>query len=107
MVRWVQQGTNIGHLPNTSKSPLGPEEITRLSSAYEQALRTIGVQDRNDPLAELIARKIIEIGQTGLKDPARQRSGLGDDRNAWFVGVLEPGGECHRQRLCQAHWRCE
>ena len=52
-------------------SPLGPEEITRLSTAYEQALRTIGVQDRNDPLTELIARKIIEIGQTGLQDPAK------------------------------------
>lgn len=51
-------------------SPLEPEEITRLSTAYEQALRTIGVQDRNDPLTELIAKKIIEIGQTGLKDPA-------------------------------------
>jgi len=51
-------------------SPLGPEEITRLSKAYEQALRTIGVQDRNDPLTELIAKKIIEIGQTGLKDPS-------------------------------------
>ncbi|MET4038001.1 hypothetical protein ABIB94_009119 [Bradyrhizobium sp. JR7.2] len=51
-------------------SPLRPEEITRLSTAYEQALRTIGVQDRNDPLTELIAKKIIEIGQTGLKDPA-------------------------------------
>jgi hypothetical protein len=51
-------------------SPLGPEEITRLSTAYEQALRAIGVQDRNDPLTELIAKKIIEIGQTGLKDPA-------------------------------------
>ncbi|MHC4049873.1 hypothetical protein [Bradyrhizobium sp. 25ACV] len=51
-------------------SPLGPEEITRLSKAYEQALRTIGVQDRNEPLTELIAKKIIEIGQTGLKDPS-------------------------------------
>jgi hypothetical protein len=28
------------------------------------------VQDRNDPLTELIAKKIIEIGQTDLKDPA-------------------------------------
>lgn len=51
-------------------SPLGPEEIARLSRAYEQALRMIGVQDRNDPLTELIAKKVIEIGQTGLKDPA-------------------------------------
>lgn len=51
-------------------SPLGPEEIARLSRAYEEALRSIGVQDRNDPLTELIAKKIIEIGQTGLKDPS-------------------------------------
>lgn len=50
-------------------SPLGPEAIARLTMAYEQALRTIGVKDRDDPLAELIAKKIIEIGQTGLKDP--------------------------------------
>lgn len=49
--------------------PLGPEEIARLSTAYEQALRTLGVKDRNDPLTELIAKKIIEIGQTGVKDP--------------------------------------
>lgn len=52
-------------------SPLGPDEIARLSAAYEEALRTIGVEDRNDPLTELIAKKIIEIGQTGLKDPAQ------------------------------------
>jgi hypothetical protein len=50
---------------------LGPEEIDRLSKAYEQALRTIGVKERGDPLTELIAKKIIEIGKTGLKDPAK------------------------------------
>lgn len=52
-------------------SPLGPEDITRLSNAYEQALKTIGVKERNDPLSEMIAKKIIEIGQTGLKDPVQ------------------------------------
>ena len=31
---------------------------------------SIGVQDQNDPLTELIAKKIIEIGQTRLKDPS-------------------------------------
>lgn len=71
MLRWVQQGDEqLAIYRILQNSPLGPEEITRLSSAYEQALRTIGVQDRNDPLTELIARKIIEIGQTGLTDPA-------------------------------------
>lgn len=29
-------------------SPLGPEEIARLSKAYEQALGTIGLKDRDD-----------------------------------------------------------
>ena len=27
-------------------------------------------KDRNDPLTEMIAKKIIEIGQTGVKEPA-------------------------------------
>jgi hypothetical protein len=52
-------------------SPMGPEEISCLSDAYEQTLRTLCLVDRNDPLTELIAKKIIEIGQTGVKDPAQ------------------------------------
>jgi hypothetical protein len=51
--------------------PLGPEEIRRLTDAYEHTLSVLSVKDRNDPLAEFIARKIIEIGQTGLKDPTQ------------------------------------
>jgi hypothetical protein len=35
---------------------VGPEEIRRLTTAYEQALRTIGIVDRDDPLAELLAK---------------------------------------------------
>ncbi|OCK56988.1 hypothetical protein [Bradyrhizobium sp. LMTR 3] len=50
--------------------PMGPEEIGRLTTAYEQALRAIGIIDRGDPLAELLARKIIEVAQTGIRDPA-------------------------------------
>jgi hypothetical protein len=49
--------------------PMGPEEIARLTMAYEETLRTIGLVDRNDPITEMIARKIIEIGQTGVRDP--------------------------------------
>jgi hypothetical protein len=32
-------------------------------------LRSLGVVDRNDPLTELIAREIVEIGATGVCDP--------------------------------------
>jgi hypothetical protein len=52
-------------------SPMGPEQISRLSDAYEQALKALSLKDRNDPLTEMIAKKIIEIGQTGLTDPAQ------------------------------------
>jgi len=52
-------------------SPLGSEEISRLSEAYERTLRTLYLVDRNDPLTEMIAKKIIEIGQTGVKEPTQ------------------------------------
>jgi hypothetical protein len=29
--------------------PMGPDEISRLTDAYEQTLRTIGLVDRNYP----------------------------------------------------------
>jgi hypothetical protein len=53
------------------KLPLGPEEIDRLGSAYEMTLKALSLKDRNDPLTEMIAKKIIEIGQTGVKEPAQ------------------------------------
>jgi hypothetical protein len=40
-------------------SPLGPEEIKVLTDAYERTLRKLSLVDRNDPIAELIAKKVI------------------------------------------------
>ncbi len=51
-------------------SRLGPEEIERLNSAYGRALRSLCLVDRNDPIAEIVAKTIIEIGATGVRDPA-------------------------------------
>jgi hypothetical protein len=36
-----------------------PDEISRLVAAYEQALRGIGLVDRGDPIAEIVAKKVI------------------------------------------------
>jgi hypothetical protein len=52
-------------------SKLRPEEIKRLNAAYTYALRSLSVVDRNDPLTEMLARKIIEIGASGITDPAK------------------------------------
>ena len=49
-------------------SPLGPEEIKVLTDAYEHTLRKLGLVDRNDPIAEIIAKKIIELGQRGVRE---------------------------------------
>ena len=51
--------------------PMGPEEIRRMEAAYEQTLRALHLKDRNDPITEIIAKKIIEVAQTGVKDPAQ------------------------------------
>jgi hypothetical protein len=50
-------------------SPLSPEDISRLVTAYEATLKALGLTDRTDPITDLVARKIIEIGQTGVRDP--------------------------------------
>jgi hypothetical protein len=49
----------------------GPEEIRSLSEAYESTLLALGLVDRNDPVTELIAKKIIEVAQTGERDAQR------------------------------------
>ena len=51
------------------KSAFGPEDIKRLAKAYESALRALELSDRYDPITEIIARRIIEAAQTGLRDP--------------------------------------
>jgi hypothetical protein len=55
-------------------SAFGPEEIARMTTAYEGALHVLGLADRADPLTEIVAKKIIEIAQTGERDPVRIRT---------------------------------
>jgi hypothetical protein len=50
-------------------STLGTDEIEILTRAFDQALRLLSLVDRNDPLTETIARKIIEIGVSTTRDP--------------------------------------
>jgi hypothetical protein len=51
-------------------SGFDPESIRTMTAAYEAARERLGLTDRSDPLTELVARKIIEIAQTGVRDPA-------------------------------------
>jgi hypothetical protein len=49
----------------------GPEDIEVLTTAFEEALRALGLADRPDSATEIVARRIIELAQCGERDPAR------------------------------------
>jgi hypothetical protein len=52
-------------------SQFAAEDVAGLVAAYEKTLRALYLVDRSDPITELVARKVIEIGQSGVRDPAQ------------------------------------
>jgi hypothetical protein len=56
-------------LPETAA--FGPDEILCMTEAYEDALGSLRLVDRNDAVTEIVARKIIDIFRTGERDPQR------------------------------------
>ena len=52
-------------------SPMGPEQIAVLVEAYEHTLRKLRLVERSDPITQLIAKKIIEVGQRGVREPEK------------------------------------
>lgn len=51
-------------------TPFGPFEIERMVAAYEQAIRALRPPECGDGINERIARKIVEVTKTGIRDPA-------------------------------------
>jgi hypothetical protein len=47
------------------------DDIRIITAAYEAALQLVMLRDRQDPLTELIANKIIEVYRSGEHDPPR------------------------------------
>jgi hypothetical protein len=48
-----------------------PEQVAMMGDVFEEVLKTLGLVDRQDPLVDMIARKIIELAQTGVLDRVR------------------------------------
>ena len=46
-----------------------PEDVRRMTTAYEDALVALGLSDCEHPSKETLARAIIEIMRTGEKEP--------------------------------------
>ena len=45
------------------------EDIERLAAAYEEALQALPISDRDDPINEVNAQRIIEGARAGVRDP--------------------------------------
>lgn len=51
--------------------PMMPDDIDRLVAALNETLRALGIDMHgNAPNSELIAKKIIRVAQTGVRDPS-------------------------------------
>ena len=46
-----------------------PDTVEAMGKAFVSTCEALGLNDRTDPLAELIAKKIIELAERGLRDP--------------------------------------
>jgi hypothetical protein len=63
----------IGSVLGEEKGFFSPEEITALGTAFEDTLRALRLVDRNDPIALIVAKKIIALAKHGELNPARLR----------------------------------
>jgi len=52
-----------------SQGKIKPEEVERLNRAFTFTLRSLCLVDRDDPLCEIVARRVIEIDAKGTHDP--------------------------------------
>jgi hypothetical protein len=51
-----------------------PEEVAMLGKVFEDLLQTLGLVDRQDPMTEMVAKKLVELATSGIRDPARLKA---------------------------------
>ena len=49
----------------------GPDDLKVMGEAYSNALTKLRLYDRNDPIVELVARKIVRAALQGERDAVR------------------------------------
>jgi hypothetical protein len=50
-------------------SELPDDQIRVLSRAFDLAMKSLGLVDRDDPFTEMVAAKIVAVSKRGLRDP--------------------------------------
>jgi len=50
---------------------LQPDDLTIMNAAFSAALTKLGLTDRQDPLVEIVGRRIVHAVLNGERDPTR------------------------------------
>ena len=53
------------------ESAFESEDIKAMTTAFHTALKTLHVTDSTSPMAELIAKNIVDVARQGERDPVR------------------------------------
>jgi hypothetical protein len=51
-----------------------PEEVAMLGNVFEDVLQTLGLVDHKDPITEMVAKKLLELATSGIREPARLKA---------------------------------
>ncbi len=57
--------------PFLAGQPFEPEVIGSMSLAFEKACEGLNLSPKDDPITRVVAEKIIELAQRGIRDPDR------------------------------------
>ena len=57
--------------PYLKEAVFEQKAIEAMNAAFEAACKSLKLFDRNDPIIEVLARKIIDIARSGERDPQR------------------------------------
>jgi hypothetical protein len=55
----------------TQSGVFPPELVAMMGQVFDDVLKTLNLADRNDPVTELVAHKVIELVQSGERDRVR------------------------------------
>ena len=74
------RGSGVGAVPIRpvlfGSGAFSPEEVAVLTTAFEDALRALGLVDRKDPAVTMVAKRMFEMARGGERDPILLRDAV-------------------------------
>jgi len=57
-----------------SQGSFEPEEVAKLGQVFEDVLQTLGLVDRKDAMTAMVAKKLFELAEAGVREPVRLKA---------------------------------